>query len=151
MARVLPMILILILSSGLVIASVGQAVPFSTLAKGFVSGMHEPAQIVIRSRDAWAAVWGRHTRAQVQPPSAPPVDFSRDMVVGIFMGQRGTGGYEIEITRVERADSQLRVYQRSRDPEPGAMVIQMLTQPYHVIKLPRHDGPLVFLREGPSR
>ena len=31
------------------------------------------------------------------------------------------------------------------------MVIQMLTQPYHVIKLPRHDGPLVFLREDPSR
>ena len=140
-----------ILSSGLVIASVGQAVPFSTLAKGFVSGMHEPAQIVIRSRDAWAAVWGRHTRAQVQPPSAPPVDFSRDMVVGIFMGQRGTGGYEIEITRVERADSQLRVYYRSKDPEPGAMVTQMLTQPYHVIKLPRHGGPLVFLREDPSR
>ena len=67
------------------------------------------------------------------------------------MGERATGGYEIEITRVERADSQLRVYQRSRDPEPGAMVIQMLTQPYHVIKLPRHDGPLVFLREDPSR
>ncbi len=73
------------------------------------------------------------------------------MVVGIFMGQRGTGGYEIEITRVERADSQLRVYYRSKDPEPGAMVTQMLTQPYHVIKLPRHDGPLVFLREDPSR
>src|SRR2546427_8572505 len=80
----------------------GQAVPFSTLAKGFVSGMHEPAQIVIRSRDEWGAVWGRHAQAQGQPPSAPPVDFSGDMVVGIFMGQRATGGYEIAITRVRR-------------------------------------------------
>jgi len=133
------------------VTTVGMAVPFSTLAKGFVSGMHEPAQIVIRSQDEWVAVWGRHTRAHAQPPSAPPVDFSREMVVGIFMGQRGTGGYEIEITRVERADSQLRVYYRSKDPEPGAMVTQMLTQPYHVIKLPRDDGPLVVLREGPSR
>src|SRR5439155_18946799 len=122
-----------------------------TLAKGFVSGMHEPAQVVIRSRDEWVSVWGRHVRAQGRPPSAPPVDFSRDMVVGVFMGERGTGGYEIEITRVERADSQLRVYQRSRDPEPGAMVIQMLTQPDHVLKLRRLDGTLVLLPAVPSR
>src|SRR5947209_10684641 len=101
------MALIPIVSSGLVIASVGQAVPFSTLAKGFVSGMHETAPVVIRSRDEWVAVWGRHARAPGRPPSAPPAAFSRDMVVGVFMGERGTGGCATETTRVERADSRL--------------------------------------------
>jgi hypothetical protein len=129
----------------------GTAIPFSTVAKGFASGVVEPVQVVIRDRDEWIAFWGRHTRAQVNPPSAPPVDFSGEMIVGIFMGERATGGYEIEITKVERAESRLRIYYRTKNPDPGAMLTQALTQPYHLIKLSRDDGPLVFVREGSSR
>jgi protease stability complex PrcB-like protein len=132
-------------------AAEGTALPFSTVAQGFASGVSEPLQVAIRTRDEWVAFWTRHTRAQVQPPSAPPVDFSREMVVGVFLGERATGGYEIEITKVERADSGLRIHYRSKSPDPAAMVTQALTQPYHVIKLRRDDSPLVFSREGSSR
>lgn len=129
----------------------GVAMPFSTVARGSVSGVLEPLQLAIRSRNEWIALWERHARAQVPPPPAPAVDFGREMVVGIFMGERATGGYEIEITRVERAGSHLRVYYRSRQPQPGAVLVQALSHPYHLIKLSRDDGPVVFLREGSSR
>jgi len=129
----------------------GAALPFSTVAKGFASDVLEPLQVAIRTRDEWVAFWARHTRAQVQPPSAPPVDFSREMVVGIFLGERATGGYEIEITKVERAGSELRIHYRSKSPDPGAIVTQARTQPYHLIKLMMEDSPLVFFREGLSR
>ena len=125
--------------------------PFSTVAKGFASGVQEPLQVAIRTREEWVAFWARHTRAQVQPPSAPPVDFSREMLVGISLGERATGGYEVEITKVERGDSELRVHYRSKSPDPGAMVTQARTQPYHLIKLSRDDSPLVFSREDSSR
>lgn len=124
--------------------------PFSTLAKGFQSGVREPAQVVIRSRDDWVAFWGRHTRTQAGPPALPSVDFSREMIAALFMGERGTGGYEIEITRVERAGSGLAVHYRSRGPTPGAMLTQTLTQPFHLIKLPRDDGPVTFVAERAS-
>lgn len=133
------------------VAAEGAALPFSTVAKGSASGILEPLQVAIRTRDAWLAFWARHTRGRVQPPSAPPVDFSREMIVGIFLGERATGGYEIEITTVERGGSHLRIHYRSKSPDPGAMVTQALTQPHHVIKLVRDDGPLVFSREGLSR
>jgi len=126
-------------------------VPFSTLAKGAQSGVREPTQVVIRSRDDWLVFWGRHARMQAGPPSAPPVDFSREMVVALFMGERPTGGYAIEITRVERADSGLAVHYRSKGPDQGAMLTQALTQPFHLIKLPRDDGPVRFVPESSSR
>lgn len=133
------------------VATDGATLPFSTVAKGFASGVLEPLQVAIRTREEWIAFWARHTRAQVQPPSAPPVDFGREMVVGIFLGERPTGGYEIEITKVERGDAGLRIHYRSKNPDPGAMVTQARTQPYHVIRLVRDDSPLVFSREGPPR
>ena len=133
------------------VAAAGAALPFSTVAKGAASGILEPLQVAIRTRDEWVAFWARHTRAQVQPPPAPPVDFSREMVVGIFLGARATGGHEVEITKVERGGSALRIHYRTRSPDPGAMVTQVRTQPYHLIKLKREDSPLVFSREDLSR
>ena len=132
-------------------ASVGVTVPFSTLVKGLNSGVREPAQVVIRSPNEWAAFWGRHTQAQTRPPPTPPVDFSRDMVVVLFMGERATGGYEIEVTNVERTDVGLSIRYRTRSPDPGAMLIQALTQPFHLIRLPRIDGSVIFEPEGPAR
>jgi len=125
-------------------------VPFSTIARGVSSGIIDPIQVVIRNRDEWVAFWGRHTRIRVPTPAPPPVDFSREMVVGIFLGEQSTGGYTIEITKVERVESELRVHYRSRSPDPGAMRSQALTQPHHLIKLSRVGGPVVFVAGGAS-
>jgi len=73
------------------------------------------------------------------------------MVVALFMGERRTGGHEIEVTRVERAGSGLAVHYRSKSPNPGDMTSQALTQPFHLITLARDDGPVVFVAESPAR
>src|SRR5438046_10235094 len=91
-------------------ASEGSAVPFATVARGFSSGIREPTQIVIRTHDEWVAFWGRHTRTQVAPPVAPAVAFSREMVVGVFLGGQATGGYEVKVTKVARPASERRVH-----------------------------------------
>jgi len=126
-------------------------VPFSTLAKGLASGVAQPTQIVVRTQSDWAALWSRHMRTQIAPPAPPPVDFSRDMVVALFMGERPSGGYAIEVTRIDRTDSGLSVHYRTRQPDPAAMQAQALTQPFHLVALPRTDGPVTFVAESPSR
>ena len=70
------------------------------------------------------------------------------MVVGIFLGERSTGGYAIEITNIERVGSEVRVHYRSESPDPGAMRTQALTQPHHLIGLSRVDGTVVFMGGG---
>src|SRR5215467_7875722 len=126
-------------------------VPFSTLAKGLASGVAQPTQIVIRSQNDWAALWSRHMRTQIAPPPPPPVDFSRDMVVGLFMGERPTGGYAIEVTRIEGTAQGLSVHYRTSRPDPSAMQTQALTQPFHLVTVPRVDDPVTFVAESPTR
>jgi protease stability complex PrcB-like protein len=132
-------------------AAVGETVPFSTLGKGINSGIREPAQVVVRSQSEWVALWGRHLRTRTAPPPPPAVDFTTEMVVALFLGERSTGGYEIEVTQVERTDPGLAVRFRVKKPDPGAMPMQVLTQPFHLIKLPRVDESLTFSAENPSR
>jgi len=85
------------------------------------------------------------------PPPPPAVDFTTEMVVALFLGERPTGGYEIEVTQVERTDRGLAVRFRVKKPDAGAMLMQVLTQPFHLIELPRVDESLTFIAENPSR
>jgi hypothetical protein len=131
-------------------AAVGEQVPFSTLGKGTNSGVREQAQVVVRTQSEWVSLWGRHMRTRTAPPPPPAVDFSTEMVVALFLGERPTGGYAIEVTRVERTDTGLSVRFRVTKPAPGTMQTQMLTQPFDLIKLPRVDESLTFIAESPS-
>lgn len=124
------------------------AVPLTTIQKGFYSGVREPLQVVIRDQQQWVALWARHSSIRDKPPPPPSVDFAAEMVVGLFLGQKSTGGYSVEITRAEMDGSDLRFYYRERSPTPGTIVTQALTQPYHLVKLPRHEASPVFYREG---
>ncbi len=84
---------------------------------------------------------------QGDPQPAPAVDFSAEMVVAVFLGEEATGGYEVEVTRAELAGSNLRLYYREKGPPPDAIVAQVLTQPYHIVKLPKYRIPAIFWRE----
>jgi hypothetical protein len=90
----------------------------ATVEKGQRSGIREALQTVIRNRDEWNAFWKRHASTNTPPALAPIVDFDREMVVGIFLGEKSTGGYEVEIVRAERRDSALYFYYREENP-PG--------------------------------
>jgi hypothetical protein len=50
------------------------------------------------------------------------VDFARQMVIGVFLGSRPTGGFDIEITSIEQEGADLVVTWRdSRPDQEGAL------------------------------
>jgi PrcB C-terminal len=124
----------------------------ATVEKGYRSGIRESLQTVIRNRDEWNAFWKRHSTTDTHPVLAPIVNFDREIVVGIFLGEKSTGGYEVEIVRAERRDSSIYFYYREESPPPNAMVTQALTQPFHLVKITKdqkHQNPqIVFWRDS---
>jgi len=142
---------LLLLASCTACVAIAATVSFVTLAKGLASGVAQPTQLVVRSQNDWAALWSRHMRTQVASPPPPSVDFSHDMVVALFMGERPTGGYAIEVTRIERTAQGLTVHYRTSRPDPSAMQTQALTQPFHLVTVPRVDDPVTFVAESQAR
>jgi hypothetical protein len=128
------------------IGELGTRLSTATVEKGYRSGVRDPLQVVIRSQGEWNAFWKRHSVTNPNPAPAPNVDFDREMVVGIFLGEKSTGGYEVEIVRAERRDSSLYFYYREKSPPPGAMVTQALTQPFHLVRVAKYDNPQIIFR-----
>jgi PrcB C-terminal len=124
-------------------------VPVTTIQKGNFSGVRAPLQIVVRTPAEWESLWKRHASTQSPPSPAPVIDFRAEMVAGVFLGEKSTGGYEVEITKAELKDGSLVIYYLEKNPGSGGAAIQAITQPFHLVKLPKTDAPVVFSRLTP--
>jgi hypothetical protein len=134
--------IVALLSAVCCAAMPAQSVPFKKLVRGQQSFIEAAREVVVRTADEWTALWKQHA-----PDQRPPVvDFTRSMVVGIFVGSRPTGGHSVEITRVDREGSDLVVTYRERQPGNSDIVTQVITMPFELVTIDRFDGHVRFTR-----
>jgi hypothetical protein len=96
--------------------------------------------VTVRSAAEWASLW----KENGAPGALPAVDFSREMVVGVFLGSRPTAGYGVEIVRAVGNSGALVVEYIETAPSRDAITAQILTAPYHLVAIPKHDGAVTF-------
>ncbi|HBL16548.1 MAG: hypothetical protein A2X36_07970 [Elusimicrobia bacterium GWA2_69_24] len=105
---------------------------------GSVSGIREQRAVVVTDAGSWAALWQDHSRAGAAQP-LPAVDFAKEVVVAVFLGEKAGGGYTVELqfqpTKAMPADLVVR-YAAARSAS-NKVFITMMTQPYAICKLPK--------------
>ena len=125
-----------------VVLALAQAgVPFATVAQGAMSNIEEPREVVVRTAAEWQALWKEHGGA-----ATPAVDFTQSMVVAVFLGTRPTAGFSVAITAVKTDGTRTVVEYREREPARDAFVGQVLTSPFHAVRLARTAGAVEFRR-----
>ena len=120
-------------------ANDAQSLPIRSLAKGALSGIKEAKQEIIRDAAAWERFRKQHSISEQSAQKVPPVDFSKEMIIAATMGTKRTGGYTIEIVRVEPTEKTLKIFVKRTSPPPGALTIQALTAPFHFVAVPKSD------------
>lgn len=107
-----------------------------SLARGSQSGVKKADQVVVKSQAEWAALWKQHA-GEARADELPKVDWSKEMVLGVFMGTRTTGGYAIQITGAREQAGKLVVQVEAKVPKPGGFVTQSITSPFHLVAVPK--------------
>lgn len=126
----------------LVLAALLQSTPppVRTVGKGPMGAIDEPRQVTVRSAAEWGALWKENGATA----PLPAVDFSREMVVGVFLGSRPTAGYGVEIVRAAGDSGTLVVEYVETAPSRDTITAQILTAPYHLAAIPKHGGEVTF-------
>ena len=122
-----------------------QSLAFTFVAGGYSSQIDEPRRVVVRTDAEFQALWKAHSTAP-----APKVDFSKSIVVGIFLGMKPTAGYTVGITAVRRTPKGAIVEFVEGVPAKDKMVAQMLTFPFELVSIPRDVETVEFLRKTPG-
>jgi hypothetical protein len=123
------------------LAAILQAsVPMRPIDKGLNSSMDDKRQAVVRTDAEWSRVWTLHAGEKTRPA----VDFSKDMVLALFLGTRPTAGFTTEIVGVrEEAGGTLIVSYKETRPAPGDVAAQILTSPFHIVAVPKGTATAV--------
>ena len=116
-----------------------QTIAITNVAQGTSSQVDEPRKVIVRSAEEFQALWKTHSTAPL-----PKVDFSKSIVVGIFLGMRPTAGYSVAIQAVRRTEGGAVVEYIEGVPDKSRMVAQMLTSPFHLVSIPNDVKTVEF-------
>jgi hypothetical protein len=132
--------MLLLLLAALLQGAAAAPVTMKSVDKGSMSAIDAQRQVIARAPDEFATLWKSHANDR----KMPDVDFSSNMVVGIFLGTRPTGGYGAEIVSAQPDGGTLIVKYKETRPGRGSMTAQVLTSPFHLVAIPKFDGPVRF-------
>jgi hypothetical protein len=111
-----------------------------TVERGQQSNIDAPLQVVVRTEAEWTKLWQQHAPDRPRPA----IDFSKEMVVGVFLGSRPTGGFSVAIVSATPKDGTVIVSYKESRPRPGVMTAQVLTFPFHIVAVPKTAGEVRF-------
>jgi PrcB C-terminal len=124
-----------------------ESLNFTTITKGEHSGFDQPSSKVIQDQTTWEDTWDTIMSFLLDPPPPPQVDFTNYILLAHFMGQKGSGGYEVEFSRVIEGANKITATVREISPGPECLTPAMMTEPYHVVQIPKTDKYVQFTVE----
>lgn len=101
-------------------------------------------QVVIKDAMNWEQLWKAHRPGD----AAPAVDFGKQMVVAVFIGDRSNGCYGARIDGIFRAAGKLNVNVVEQLAKRGNICPQAFVQPYAMVVLDRSDEPVEFWQQA---
>jgi hypothetical protein len=114
--------------------------PARSIDRGAQSEVGAARQVTVRDREGWTSLWRAHASSR----PLPSIDFSREMVVGVFLGSRPTAGFAVEIVGYREAGNDVVVQYRETTPARDAITAQVIVSPYHLVVIPRRTGNVTF-------
>jgi len=121
--------------------TVPQGAKFSDVQSTFTTAKN----MVITDPAEFTKTWQEIYREQFPRPILPDVDFSKEMVIAVFMGEQPTAGYFIDIIEVTEYADRIEVQIVKHKPAPDAPVAQVVTRPFCVAKIEKIDKPARFI------
>lgn len=92
---------------------------------------------VVRAAEEWRALWqqvGRDVPRALNP--------GRELGLAVFLGERRTGGYAVDVAALRIQAGRLVVEYRETAPAPDALTTQVLTYPWAFALMPNSDLPI---------
>jgi hypothetical protein len=125
----------------------GTGIGYATLVKSFSSGIKDTQNVVIRDQAAWQKLWSAHVANLGQAPAAPMIDFSRQMVVGVFAGENKLGcGSDFGIAGITAQDGKVVVdYEERVFPRPE-ICLTMVNEPMQLALVDLAASPVEFVK-----
>ena len=118
-----------------------QRLTFKTIDSEQISAIKQSKNIVIKDQATWANLWKEHkTSTQV----LPNVDFSKNMLIAVFLGERPSACHSLRDLTIWRSDGKINVTHNETTPGPLTKCAYMMVAPAVIVEIPKSDEAVEF-------
>ena len=113
--------------------------PFETIERSDYGdySIREPRVVLVTSQDDIDRLEGLLSQAALE--QLAELDFEQYFAIVAFRGTQATSGYDTIIERITRQGDKIVVYVQFWEPSPDYVVLDVVTSPYHLVKVRRDD------------
>ena len=108
----------------------GSQQKFILVEKGSQSGIKTEKQQVITSAEEFANIWKENFSLTVPNPAIPEIDFSKKMVIAIWMGEKNRGGFDVDIQSINIEDEFMVIVIKHIQPGKTCISTMSIEQPF---------------------
>lgn len=132
--------------------------PMTTLSGGEYSGVTQPLRKVIDDRKIFEDLWKETMSITFPKPSLPEIDFNKNSVVAVYVGELShSGGSDLKlIYSIEDIGDSVEIYLKPKNLETPSfpeneISLPALSQPYQLVKTEKINKKVVWVSwEGRS-
>ena len=121
-----------------------QEVPFEIVAQESHGGPLEAQYIEFKGKDTLNHFYTKVNMTRKPGLPVPEINFEKEAVVALCMGEKNTGGYSLEVDHIENTSEHQNVWIKEKTPNPTDMVATVICQPFTIVKFNKTGNPLLF-------
>jgi hypothetical protein len=107
------------------------------------SGVSSPLNVAVRDQESFAKLWDSHYMGNPRP--MPKIDFNRQMVLGVFLGNRANSCISLTLDKVEVRAGKVNVHYTEHDASgPTVLCAAVIVAPMEMVVVERIEGDVTF-------
>lgn len=118
--------------------------PMEIILDGTYSAVEDKREILLNNNEDFQKLMADVYKNLDQMPRIPVVDFNKNSVVAVFIGNRSNGGFMVAIDSITEGSKNLTVNITETTPGKNCMVTDAITRPFTLVKIPKTESKLVF-------
>ena len=119
----------------------GRPVSFTVVESSVQGGSSERQNLLAATEMEFKEIWDQTHRYVEPKPAMPKVDFKKEMIACVMMGERTSSGYSIQVDNVTAYEDSV-VIDVSLDETGGMLTV--MTYPYQIVKFPTTAKKIIF-------
>lgn len=104
-------------------------------------GIPGPSEMIIQTEVQWEMLRTKMNSVNFMQDEVS-IDFENQTILAYFDQNRTTGGYSVKITQVTTSSVGVEVSVKFTSPSENT--IEIMTQPYHIVAIPKTSKPVKF-------
>lgn len=116
---------------------------FTKILSGSHSNILDKKNIIIKSQEDLESIYSTINSTRSPNHKIPEIDFTKNYVLGLFMGSKTSGGFDVMVSSVVKNEKDITIYYVNISP--SGMVTNVITHPFYLASIPKTDKPIKFV------